>query len=175
MDLFFNCMFIHTCLNFSHLQSTLHLMQYTYRDFCPPAKNNFWTHQIWCLLVLPPFSVSPLAHQQIFAFEDFFTQENKHQQPKNCSGRDQVNREGETWGSWHFWQDCRTLRAVWVGALVNHSSWNRQTHWKNLKKKSLKPNTASHNNARWYTDTDGSLEHSAGKGTYITRGPSSRR
>ena len=28
------------------------------------------------------------------------------------------------------------------------------------KKNSLKPNTASHNNASWHTDTDGSLEHS---------------
>ena len=27
-----NCVFILTCLNFSHLQSTLHVMQYTYRD-----------------------------------------------------------------------------------------------------------------------------------------------
>ena len=27
-----NCVFILTCLNFSHLQSTLYLMQYTYRD-----------------------------------------------------------------------------------------------------------------------------------------------
>ena len=28
------------------------------------------------------------------------------------------------------------------------------------KKNSVKPNTASHNNTRWYTDTDGFLEHS---------------
>ena len=27
------CVFIFTCLNFSHLQSALHLMRYTYRDF----------------------------------------------------------------------------------------------------------------------------------------------
>ena len=32
-----NCEFILTCLNFSNLQSTLHLMQYTYWDFFPTA------------------------------------------------------------------------------------------------------------------------------------------
>ena len=42
-----------------------------------------------------------------------------------------------------------TLSVVWVGALINHPS---------LKKKSPKPNAASHNNASWYTDTDGFLE-----------------
>ena len=31
---------------------------------------------------------------------------------------------------------------------------------KELKKNSLKLNTDSHNNASWYTDTDGFLEHS---------------
>ena len=30
-----NCVFILTCLNFSHLQHALHLMYYTYGDFIP--------------------------------------------------------------------------------------------------------------------------------------------
>ena len=34
-----NCVFILTCLNFSHLRSTLHLMQYTYGDIFSTAKN----------------------------------------------------------------------------------------------------------------------------------------
>ena len=59
-----NCVFILTCLNFSHLQSTLHLIQYTYWDFFSTAQNRFWTCQFWCLLVLLPFFVSPLAHWQ---------------------------------------------------------------------------------------------------------------
>ena len=36
-----NYVFIVTCLNFSHLQSPLHLMQYTYRDFFPLFKTVF--------------------------------------------------------------------------------------------------------------------------------------
>ena len=59
-----NCVFILTCLNFSHLQSTLHLMQYTYQGVFSTAQNSFWTRQFWCLLVLLPFFVSPLPHQQ---------------------------------------------------------------------------------------------------------------
>ena len=35
------CVFILTCLNFSHLQSTLHLMQYTYGDIFSTAQNSF--------------------------------------------------------------------------------------------------------------------------------------
>ena len=45
------------------------------------------------------------------------------------------------------------------GALVNHSSWKRQMCWV-FKKNSLKPNAASPNNASWYTNTNGFLEHS---------------
>ena len=47
-----NCVFILTCLNFSHLQSTLFWMQYTYQDVFLTAQNSFWTHRFWCLLVL---------------------------------------------------------------------------------------------------------------------------
>ena len=36
---------------------------------------------------------------------------------------------------------------------------------KESSKKLLKPNTASHNDASWYTDTDGFLEHSASGGS----------
>ena len=33
------------------------------RRFCT-AQNSFWTHRFWCLIVLLPFFVSPLPHQQ---------------------------------------------------------------------------------------------------------------
>ena len=36
-----SCVFILTCLNFSHLQSTLYLMQYTYQDLFPQLKTVF--------------------------------------------------------------------------------------------------------------------------------------
>ena len=37
-------------------------------------------------------------------------------------------------------------------------------------KKSLKPNAASHNNASWYTNTDGFLEHSPSRGSLYYKG-----
>ena len=55
--------FILTRLNFAHLQSTLHLTQYTYRDIFSTAQHSFWTHWFWCLLVFLPFFVSPFPHQ----------------------------------------------------------------------------------------------------------------
>ena len=39
------------------------------------------------------------------------------------------------------------------------------------KKNSLQPNAASHNNASWYTDPDGFLEHSASGGSLYYNGP----
>ena len=36
-----DCVFVVTCLNFSHPQSTLHLMQYIYRDIFSTAQNSF--------------------------------------------------------------------------------------------------------------------------------------
>ena len=39
------------------------------------------------------------------------------------------------------------------------------------KKNSLKPNTTSHNNISWHTDTDGFLEHSPSGGSLYYKGP----
>ena len=39
------------------------------------------------------------------------------------------------------------------------------------KKKSLKPNAASHNNASWCADTDGFLEYSPSKESLYYKGP----
>ena len=58
--LFINiCVFIPTCLNFHHLQSTLHLMQYTYGNIFPLLKT------VLNSLILMPFSVSAIFY---FAF-----------------------------------------------------------------------------------------------------------
>ena len=67
-------------------------------------------------------------------------------------------------------KNCWTLSVVWAGALVNHPSWNGQTCWKSLQKISLKLNAASHNNASWYADTDGFLEHSSSGGNLYYKG-----
>ena len=40
-----------------------------------------------------------------------------------------------------------------------------------FKKKLMKPNAASHNNASWYTDTDGFLEHSPSMGNLYYKRP----
>ena len=50
-----NYVFFRTCLNFSQLQSTLHLMQCTYQDVFSTAPNSFWICWYWCLLVLLQF------------------------------------------------------------------------------------------------------------------------
>ena len=75
-----NCVCILTCLNFSHLQSTLCLMQYTYQDDFSTA------HKLLNMSILMPFSVSAvfshLFHiSKMFPFEYFFIQGNK----RNCS------------------------------------------------------------------------------------------
>ena len=90
-----SCVFILTCLNFSHLQSTLHVMQYTYWDVFSATQSSFWTHQFWCLSVLLLFFVPPLQHwQNVSLWGHFLSGEIK----KSHSGQDWVNREGGAWG-----------------------------------------------------------------------------
>ena len=97
-------------------------------------------------------------------FEDFSSRETK----KSHSGQDQVNGQGEAHGS--CWFLSKTGQHLWAGMPINHPSWNGHMHWKNLQKMSLKWNTASHNNASWYTDTDGFLEHPPSGGSlYYSR------
>ena len=120
------------------------------------AQNSFWTCQFWCLLVLLPFFVSPLPYWQNISLWGIFSL-------------------GELrWGTGvmifllkNFW----TLSMVRAGVLVNHPSSNGQMHWKSLQRNSVKPNTASHNNASWYTDTDVFLEHSLSRGSLYYKGP----
>ena len=37
------------------------------------AQNSLWTHQFWCLLVLLPFFISPLPHQQNVSLGGLFS------------------------------------------------------------------------------------------------------
>ena len=69
--IFFNCVFILTCLN---LQSSLHLIQFTYWDGFSTAQNSFWTCWVWCPLVLLLFSfVSLLPHLQNISLWGLFS------------------------------------------------------------------------------------------------------
>ena len=79
-------LFILTCLNFSHLQSALHLMQYTYLDFFSTAPNSFLE-----LIIVDAFEwfchclVSSLPHRQNVALGGLFSSGETNQQ-KSCSG-----------------------------------------------------------------------------------------
>ena len=128
-----NYVFILTCLNFSHLESTLHLMQcnITIETFFSTAQNSL------NLSILMPFSASGIfcftssTSAKSFPLRTFFIGETK----KCPWGGNQVNREGGAWGFMTFLvKNWWTLHVVWAGALLNHPSWNGQMHWKSLKK-----------------------------------------
>ena len=84
-----NCVY-YTCLNFSHLQSVLHLVQYTYRDIFSTAQNSFWT-AICC------FTSSTSAKR--FPLRTFSSGETKN----SHLGQDGVTRDGGAERSCHFW------------------------------------------------------------------------
>ena len=97
-----NCVFILTYLYFSHLQRTLHLLQYTYRDVFSCSK------QFLNLLIWMPFSASDIfcftssTSTKHFPLRTFF-QLGKQKQSR--SGQDRVNREGREQGSCRFWSN----------------------------------------------------------------------
>ena len=132
-------------------------MEYTYRDFFSTAQASFWTHRFLCLLVLLPcFGFTSSTSAKHFPLRTFFTRKTKK---KLLSAR--WGKEGGGVGVMPFLvKNCCTLSAEWASALVHHPSWNGQMHWRSLKKNSLKPSPASHNNASWHTDTDVFLGHS---------------
>ena len=79
----------------SHLQSTLHLMQYTYPDFLSLLKTvfrlvDFDTVQRSCHFLFHLFHIG-----KMFSFRNFFIQGNNK---KGHSQWDWVNREGGVWG-----------------------------------------------------------------------------
>ena len=145
-----NCGFILTCLNFSHLQSTLHLMQYTYWDVY------FHCSKLFLNLSIPMPSrasaggffcfVLSLQHQQNVSLWGLFSSLGWG---GRCSGQEWMNREGGAQGSCHFWSK------------TGHSGQCGQVHWQITRhemgkgvervftKNSLKPNSTSHNNASW--------------------------
>ena len=161
------CVFVFTCLNFGHLQSTLHLMQYSYGDVSSIAKNGFWTHWFWCLLVFCCFLFHPFHISKTFLFEDFF---HLGKTKKVSQGKSRwVERVGFG-GHAVFGQKLLNTQCS-VGRCAHKSSIMKWANMLNLPKNSLKLNTASHNNASWYTDTDGFLEPSPSRGSLYYKGP----
>ena len=131
-----NCVFFLPCINVSHLQIILHLMQDTYQDIFSTAQNRFWTYRSWYLLALLPFLVSLLPHQQnvsLWLFSSGDTKKVPH------LVWDWVNR-GVGYGDRAVFSQTllnAQCGVVWAGALLNHPSWNGQTRWKSLPKKIL--------------------------------------
>ena len=128
-----SCVFILIYLNFRHLQSTLHLMQYTYIEMSfPLLKTVFELVDFDALVLLLFFCFTSSTSAKHFYLGTFFIWGNKK---KSQSWWDQVNR-GRALGVMPFLvKNCGTLSMVWAGALLNHPSWNGQTCWKSLQKK----------------------------------------
>ena len=94
-----NCVFILTRLNFSHLQSTLHSMQYTYRDVFLYCSQQFLNSLIWM-----PFSASAIFYFTSFTSAKHFSLRTSFiLGNKSCTGWFWVNWEGGAQGSCHFW------------------------------------------------------------------------
>ena len=132
--------------------------QYTYRDIFPTAQNGFWTRQFWCLLLFQLFFVSPLPYwQNVFLWGLFSSGEQNKVSWGEIGWIGRVGHGGHT----VFGQKLLNMQHC-VDRYAHKSPIMK---WANMlkessKKNSLKLNTASHNNASWYTDTDGFLEHS---------------
>ena len=123
------------------------------------CSKQFWVCRFWCFLVASAvfcFICSTLA--KCFPSRTFFIQRNNKQ--KCCSGRHWVNREGGAQRSTFFGQKLlNTQHCGQVHSQITHHEMGKYIEGV-FKKNSWKPSAASHNNASWYTDTDGSLEHS---------------
>ena len=96
-----NCVFILMCLNFSHLQSTIHLIQYSYRDIFFHCLNQFLNSSI-----LMPFCTSAGFLVCLFfclTFEDLrtFSAQKKKKKSDRVSPRERG--AGGAGGAFHFW------------------------------------------------------------------------
>ena len=122
---------------------------------------NFDAFQCFCRFL---FHLLPPHRQNVSPWGLFSSRETKNVAPSETRW---IGRMGHR----VLVKNCWVLSTVWASALVNCPSWDGETCWKSLQKNSLKPNTASHNNASWYTDTDGFLEYSLSKGSLYYKGP----
>ena len=129
-----NCVFILTCLIFSHVQTTLHLMQYTYQDVFSTVQNRSWTHRFWCLSSVSAVFVSPLPHWQDVFFWGLFSS-GKQRKKKKPLGQNPEDTEGRTQGSCPFWSKIAEHSAQCGQVLGKSPIVNGQMHWKHLPKK----------------------------------------
>ena len=140
-NLSINCIYILTCLNFSHVMRLF-----------STAQNSFWT-QFWCLLVFLLFFVSPFPYQQNVSLWGL------------SSSRETNKTKKVTWGEIGWIERIGHKDHVLFGQkLLNcQRGVSRCSHkspiikWANLlkesSKNSLKPNTASQQQCQlvhWY-------------------------
>ena len=149
------------------LQSTLHLIQYTYWDFFPTGQNSFWTHWIWCLLVLLPFfCFTSFTLAKCFPLRTFFIWEPK------IVAQGEIEWIGRVGHGGH---------AVFGQTLLNtQCSVNRHTHkspivkWANALSLHKKFTEVECNLSQQcqvvYTDRDGFLEHLPSRGSLYYKG-----
>ena len=129
-----NCVFSLTCLNFSHLQHTLHLMQYTYWDVFSHGSKQFLNALTLMLLSAPAFfCFTSSTCAKCFLLGIFFIPETR----QSCLGWDQVNRESGALGPSHFDQELLNIqRSVgrcagtsWIVKWANALSLQKKIHW----------------------------------------------
>ena len=153
---------------------SLNAEQYTLQDFFSTAQNSLWTCQFWWLLVLLfVFCFTASTSAKCFPLRTFFIPgNNKKNLLEARSGL--IGRVGHGRHA-VLGQKLLNISIVWAGALVNHPSWNGQTGWIVFKKNSLKPNASFHNNASWYSGTDGFLEYSPSGASLYYKGPATQK
>ena len=147
LNLFFkNCVFFLTCLNFSHLQNILLLMQYIYWDIFSTAQNHFQTRQFWRLLVLLLlFCFTSSASAKRFPLRTFFI----HKQTKKVTWGEirWIGRVGHhdyaVFAQKLLSAQCSVGRCTCKSPVMKWANTLREV----FKKNSLMPNIASHNNA----------------------------
>ena len=113
-----NCVFILTCLNFSHLQSS----PFDATSLCNietffSCSKQFLNLSLRCLLVLLVFFVcfTSSTSAKCFNLRTFFIKGNKK---TSHLGQDQVNRKGGVWGSCHFCSKTAE-HSVWCGQVCS--------------------------------------------------------
>ena len=138
------CVFILTSLNFSHLQNTLHLMQYTYQDVFFTAQNSFWTGSFWCLLGLLQFLFHPFHIGRGFSFEEF-CHPGKQKESLVAKSSRRIGRVGHRGHAILVQKLLNTQKGV--GRCTSKSPIMKWAEvLKVFKKHSPKLSTASHNN-----------------------------
>ena len=128
------------------------------------TQNSFWTRRCWCLLVLLSFFVSPLPHgQNISLWGLFSSRETKKHIVQGKIGW----KGGWDMGVMPFLvKNCWTLSCGCTlmnqMKLSKHIESPQRTQWSQMQ-----PLT---NNASWYTERDGFLQHPPSGGKPVLQG-----